>query len=195
MPAGSISPRLHPATGFRRFSQLFYGSLHRARFLLDQRCDFCLRFFAGRCATAHGFRATCIRRAEPSGGLLATSFGGLHHFHGSHILYGRPSLLRLRQFPLCIRDFYVRCSRTQPHFWERTTCVCIIHLYSVLFSRPPHPFSYCISFLSISLFSSSVHPYVLSIWRAISSLLLPFLFHDHRLLTDLATSCVKKWRN
>jgi hypothetical protein len=32
----------------------------------------------------------------------------------------------------------------------------------------PHPFSYCISFLRISLFSMYVHPHVLSIWRAVS---------------------------
>ena len=42
---------------------------------------------AGRRAAAHGLRATCIRRAESSGGLLATSFGGLQHFQGPHILY------------------------------------------------------------------------------------------------------------
>ena len=46
---------------------------------------------AGCRAAAHGLRATCIRRAESSGGLLATSFGGLQHLHGPHILYGRPS--------------------------------------------------------------------------------------------------------
>jgi hypothetical protein len=90
MPAGIISPRLHPATELRRFSPLFYGSLHRAQFLLDQRCGSCLRFLAGRCAAAHGFRATCIRRAASSGGFLATSFGGLPHFHGSHILMMMP---------------------------------------------------------------------------------------------------------
>jgi hypothetical protein len=60
-------------------------------FLLDQHCDSCLRFLAGRGAAAHGLRATCIRRAESSGGLLATSFGGLQHFQGPHILYDRPS--------------------------------------------------------------------------------------------------------
>jgi hypothetical protein len=65
--------------------------LQHAQFLLDQRCDSCLRFLAGCCAAAHGLRATCIRRAESSGGLLATSFGGLQHFHGPHILYGQPS--------------------------------------------------------------------------------------------------------
>jgi hypothetical protein len=64
-----ILSRLHPATGLRRFSPLFYG----------------------RCAAAHGFKATCIQRAESSGGILATSFGGLQHFQGPHILYGGPS--------------------------------------------------------------------------------------------------------
>jgi hypothetical protein len=58
--------------------------LQRAQFLLDQRCDSCLRFLAGRCDAAYGLRATCIRRAESSGGLPATSFGGLQHFHGPH---------------------------------------------------------------------------------------------------------------
>jgi hypothetical protein len=42
--------------------------------------------------TRAGFdRDTCIRRAESSGGLLATSFGGLQHFQGPHMQYGRPS--------------------------------------------------------------------------------------------------------
>jgi hypothetical protein len=45
----------------------------------------------------------------------------------------------LRKFPLLIRSFHVRCSRTHPHSWERTSSVCIIHLCSV-FARPP-PFS------------------------------------------------------
>jgi hypothetical protein len=48
----------------------------------------CLRVLAGRCAASLGFRATCIRRAESSGGLLATSFGGLQQFQGQHIFYG-----------------------------------------------------------------------------------------------------------
>jgi hypothetical protein len=38
-----------------------------------------------------GLRDTCIQRAASSGGLLATSFGGLQHFEGPHILYDRPS--------------------------------------------------------------------------------------------------------
>jgi hypothetical protein len=42
----------------------------------------------------------------------------------------------LRKFPLCIRSLYFRCSRTHPHFWERTVSACIIHLCSV-FARPP----------------------------------------------------------
>jgi hypothetical protein len=46
---------------------------------------------AERSAAAPGLRATCILRAESSGGLLATSFGVLQHFHGPNILYGRPS--------------------------------------------------------------------------------------------------------
>jgi len=83
-----------------------------------------------------------------------------------------PTFLFFRDFLFYIRNFHVRCSRARPHFWERTASACIIHLCSV-FARPPPFCSYCISFLRISLFSSYVHPYVLSIWRAIRSLLLP----------------------
>ena len=43
-------------------------------------------------------------------------------------------------FLFCIRDFYVTCSCTQPHSWERSASVFIIHLCSV-FARLPHPFS------------------------------------------------------
>ena len=93
---------------------------------------------AGRRAASHGLRATCIRRAASSGGFLATSFRGLQHFHGPHILYGRPcSPAKISSLYSCF--FYVRCSRTHPHFWERTSSVCIIHLCSV-FARH-HPFS------------------------------------------------------
>jgi hypothetical protein len=115
----------------------------------------------------HAFGGT-----HQSGGLLATSFGGLHPFTSlsNHHPLGRPFLF-FRVFLFCIRNFHVQCSRTQPHFWECTSSACIIHLCSV-FARPP-PFSYCISFLRISLFSSYVHLYVLSLWRDIRSLLLP----------------------
>ena len=94
--AGILVGRRHffsPAPDHRISSLLaaFLLFLHRAQFLLDQRCDSCLRFLAGRCAAAHGLQVTCLRRTDSSGGLLATSFGGLQHFHGPHILYGRPS--------------------------------------------------------------------------------------------------------
>jgi hypothetical protein len=39
MSAGGIFSPLHQTTGFRRFSPLFYGSLHIAQFLLDQHRD------------------------------------------------------------------------------------------------------------------------------------------------------------
>jgi hypothetical protein len=108
-------------------------------------CDSCLRFLAGRCAAAPGFRATCIRRAESSGGLLATSFGGLHLFTGlpTHPL-GRPFLF-FRDFLFFLRTFHVRCSRTHPPFWERTASAFVIHNIYVLCLPAPHPFSYCIS--------------------------------------------------
>jgi hypothetical protein len=131
--------------------------LQRAQFLLDQRCDSCLRFLAGRCAAAHGLRATCIRRAESSGdleGFLPLPSEGYNISKAS--TSSMADLPLLRKFPLCIRSFHVRCSRTHPHLWERTSSACIIHLCSV-FARPP-PFSYCISVLRISLFSSYVHP-------------------------------------
>ena len=98
LSAGGIFSPLHQiASGCFstvRISSLlaaFLLFLHRAQFLLDQRCDSCLKFLAGRCAAAHGLQVTCLRRTDSSGGLLATSFGGLQHFHGPHILNGRPS--------------------------------------------------------------------------------------------------------
>ena len=57
-------PRCHPGTHSRQSHRAFVTT--RAGFDQD----------------------TCIRRAESYGGLLATSFGGLQHFHGAHILYG-----------------------------------------------------------------------------------------------------------
>ncbi len=105
------------------------------------------------------------------------AFGGLNHLEGflplpsedynisTACTSSMTDIPLLRKFPFCIRVFfYVRCSRTHPHFWERTASVCIIHLCSVF--APPQPFFYCISFLRISLFSSHVHPCVLSICRA-----------------------------
>jgi hypothetical protein len=56
---------------------------------------------------------------------------------------------------------------------------------------PPTLFPTAFQSYVFLFFSAYVHPYVLSIWRAISSLLFPLLFQDHLLLTDLATSCVK----
>jgi hypothetical protein len=63
----SYRPRCHPGTHSRQSHRAFVTT--RAGFDQD----------------------TCIRRAESCGGLLATSFGGLPHFQGAHILYGRPS--------------------------------------------------------------------------------------------------------
>jgi hypothetical protein len=82
------------------------------------------------------------------------AFGGLNHLEGFlpllsegyNVSTARTSSMAdlplLRKFPLCIRAFYFRCSRTHPHFWERTASVCIIHLYSVFVCLPPpHPLS------------------------------------------------------
>jgi hypothetical protein len=79
------------------------------------------------------------------------AFRGLNHLEGFlplpsegyNIFTARTSSMAdlplLRKFPLCNRDFYFRCSRTHPHSWERTTSVCVIHLYSVFL--PPPRFS------------------------------------------------------
>jgi hypothetical protein len=101
------------------------------------------------------------------------AFGGLNHLEdflplpseGYNISTARTHplwqtfLSVLRKFPLCIRAFYVRCSRTHPHFWERTASVCIIHLCYV-FARLPHPFQFFLHvfFLRISLCSLYVRP-------------------------------------
>jgi hypothetical protein len=120
--------------------------------------------------------------ALPSKDSWPHAFGGPHHLKGfspspleGYNIKARtsswPTFLFFRvDFLFCIRDFHVsnvRCFHTQPHYWERTASVCIIHLCSV-FARPP-TLSSCISFLSISLFSPlwSVQHYVLSIWRPI----------------------------
>jgi hypothetical protein len=110
-----------------RTSSLFAAHLRCLRsalFLLDLRCDSCLRFLAGRRAAALGLRVTCIRRDESSGGLL---FFLPLPSAGYNISTDRTSSmadhLLLRKFLLCIRDFYVRCSRTHPHSWERTASV------------------------------------------------------------------------
>jgi hypothetical protein len=63
------------------------------------------------------------------------AFGGLNPregflplpSEGYHISKARTSSMAdlplLRKFPLCIRAFYFRCSRTHPHFWERISSV------------------------------------------------------------------------
>jgi hypothetical protein len=83
--------------------------------------------------------------AASSAGLLATSFGGHHHFKdlSTHpltdlFLFWVMMMMSLfvlaetkwESFLFCIRDFRVRCFCT-PYLWERTGSVCIIHLYSV----------------------------------------------------------------
>jgi hypothetical protein len=64
------------------------------------------------------WRATFIRRDASSAGFLATSFGGLHHLTGlsTHPLLPFSSSGYIL---FCIRDFHVRCSRTQTHSWRK----------------------------------------------------------------------------
>jgi hypothetical protein len=60
-----------------------------------------------------------------------------------------------------------RCSHTSSFLGAYSICM---HHTSILcfFCPPPPPFSKCIYFLRLSFLSSSVHPHVLSFWRAIS---------------------------
>jgi hypothetical protein len=58
--------------------------------------------------------------------------------------------------------FLPLCYRTPPYYWERTSSVCIMHLYSV-YDHPPTLILPAYFYLSLY-----AHPSVLSIWRAIS---------------------------
>jgi hypothetical protein len=126
----------------------------------------------------------------------------------------------LRKFPLClcIRFFVLDVLAHILIFGS------VQHLYAssiyVLRLPAPPPFFYCIPFLRNSLFSSHVHPYVLSIcyifgglsiWRAISIWRAPSSFsppssfwppcsflsfsEDSMISLTNATSCVKNWPN
>jgi hypothetical protein len=112
MSTRGISPRLHPAPGLCRFSQIFHDFSARTQFffdtlynsysmgdprkmrrghprtqvrlqfltfLLDPRCDSCLRFLAGRYTTAPRFRVT--------------TFGGLNHLEGFSPLHSEGYIL------------------------------------------------------------------------------------------------------
>jgi hypothetical protein len=69
MPAGSISPRLHPATGLRRFSLLFYGFCARAQFFFD----------SARALLLDGSSQDAALPPTDSG---PRAFGGLNHLEG-----------------------------------------------------------------------------------------------------------------
>jgi hypothetical protein len=119
---------VHPATGLRRFSPLFYG----------------------RCAAIHGFRAACIRRPESSGGLLATSFGGLQHFQGQHILYGRPSSQFCVNF-LSVFVLFMLDVRAHILIFGSVQHLYASYIYVLCLPASPHPFLHAF-FLRISLF-------------------------------------------
>jgi hypothetical protein len=134
VPAGCMFPPVHQATGLHRFSPLFYG----------------------RCDASHGFRTTCIRRAESSAEPLATSFGGLQHFHGPHILYDRPS----SQF--CVNFLSVFVLFMLDVLAHILVFGSVLHLYAsyiyvLCLSASPTLFLHAF-FLRISLFSFYVHP-------------------------------------
>jgi len=118
--------------------------------------------------------------------------------------------------PLCISDFYIRCYRTLPYYWECTSSVCIMHLYSVFAHLPTLilPAYFCFLFLRAPLCVVYLKGYIfggLSIWRAISiwrdpgSFLPPSLFlprcsflsfsEDSMISLTNTTSCLKNWRN
>jgi hypothetical protein len=163
LTAGGVFSPLHQATGLRRFALLFSGFCNAPSFFSPSGVTPVMRFLAGRCAAAHGLRATCIRRAESSGGLPATYFGGLQHFHCPHILSGRPSsqfcVNFLSVFVLFMFDVLVHILifGSGQHLYASYIYVlclpasCLIHLCSV-FARLPHPFLHAF-FLRISLCS------------------------------------------
>jgi hypothetical protein len=91
LSTGGVFSPLHKGTGLRRFVLIFSVFCNKPSFFSPITVTPVMRFLAGRCAAAHGLRATCIWRAESSGGLPATSFGGLQHFHGPPLLSGRLS--------------------------------------------------------------------------------------------------------
>ena len=175
LPAGSISPRLHPATRLCRFSLLFSGSSARVQFFFVTLCKLLLDGLSSQDA------------ALPPTDSGSSAFGGLNHLEGFlplpsegyNISKARTSSMPdfpfLRKFPLCVCTVFV--------FFLLNVLAHILifgsvqHLYAsyiyVLCLPAPPPFFYCISFLRISLFSSHVHPYVLSIWRAISLMRAP----------------------
>jgi hypothetical protein len=132
MSAGSRIPHLHSDCRHRRFSPLFYVFLRPRPVLLDTRCNSCLSLLAGRRAAALGLRATCTRRAASSTGLLATSFGGLHHFKGS-----MPDLLFF-----WVIFYLVFAISTLDVLAHSLILGSVHHLYTsyiyVLFLTPPH---------------------------------------------------------
>ena len=161
MPAGSISPRLHQATGLRRFS------------LFPQR------FFCPRplLLSVQRSRASCLMgqprwtprchlrtqghmhsKADSSGGLLATSFGGLHRFHGQHILYGRPSsqfcVIFLSVFVIFILDVLAHILIFGSVQFLYASSIYTLFLYACTPTLFPPAFPSCV----YSLFSFSVQP-------------------------------------
>jgi hypothetical protein len=65
------------------------------------------------------------------------------------------------------RSFFLCSTLSHTSSFLGAYSLCMHHT-SMFCVCPPHPFPSCISFLRISLFSSYVHPSVLSLWRAIS---------------------------
>jgi len=134
MPPGSSSPRLHPATGLRHFSPLFYCSFcDSAQFFQASRAS----FLAGSPTSdappaALGLRAAFIRRTT-------SSPSASRHLRRVAYPEGTPLYLSTGNFHfITLADifspeyFLPLCYRTPSYYWERTSSVCIMHLYSII---------------------------------------------------------------
>jgi hypothetical protein len=171
MPTGSIPPPLHQTTGFRRFSPLFSGHRAAAQGLI----------YARLCLMGDPSHHAALPPSVAPSDSRTRAFGGLNHLEGFLTLTSddynistactssMTDLPLLRKFPLCIRVFFMLDVLAHILIFGSVQHLYASYIYTLfLFAWPPHPFSSCISFLRISLFSSYVHPSVLSICRVIS---------------------------
>jgi hypothetical protein len=104
-----------------------------------------------------------------------------------------PNFLFFRDFLFCLRNFHVRCSCTQPYFWECTASASIIHPCSV-FARPPPFFllHFLLGHFSFLFLCAPLCAIFLEGYQLVDTSFPP---PGPSVSTDLATSCVKNWRN